>query len=137
MIRFLSLLLLLTLTGCMTTDYVGTTYPSTTRVDLFFDEADIRHSYTVMGELRVEGDNHMFMRSEKMQRKLMEQARKRGADGILFAPVAIRRAGETEQTSGTSHVDEQGREWLSSSTTATAQEIKELRGLLLKYDPVS
>jgi hypothetical protein len=137
MTRALSLALLLLLTGCMTVDYVGTTYPSTTQVDLFFDEADITADYTVMGELRVEGDNHLFMRSEKMQRKLMEQARQRGADGILFAPVAIRMTGETEQTSGTSSVDEKGREWSSSSTTATAQEVKELRGLLLKYRPAA
>ena len=136
MIRALSLSLLL-LTGCMTVDYVGTTYPSTTQVDLFFDEADIEADYTVMGELRVEGDNHLFMRSEKMQRKLMEQARRRGADGILFAPVAIRVTGETEETTGTATVDEKGREWSSSSTTATAQEVKELRGLLLKYRPAS
>lgn len=137
MIRILSVFLLLACTGCMTTDYVGSTYPATTQVDLFFDADDITRSYTVMGELRVEGDNHMFMRSEKMQRKLMEQARKRGADGILLAPVAIRVTGETEHSSGTSSVDKKGREWSSSSSTATAQEVKELRGLLLKYEPRS
>jgi hypothetical protein len=137
MTRALSLALLFLLTGCMTVDYVGTTYPSTTQVDLFFDEADITADYTVMGELRVEGDNHLFLRSEKMQRKLMEQARQRGADGILFAPVAIRVTGETEQTSGTASTDKNGREWSSSSTTATAQEVKELRGLLLKYRPAA
>lgn len=137
MTRLVSLIFLMALTGCITTDYVGNTYPATTRVDLFFDKADIMNAYTVMGELRVEGDNHIFMRSEKLQRKLMEQARKRGADGILLSPVAIRVTGETEQTSGTRHVDERGGEWSSSSTTATAQEVKELRGLLLKYDPVS
>ena len=79
MIRFLPLLLGLLLPGCMTVDYVGSSYPATTQVDLFFDEADIKTDYTVMGELRVEGDNHLFMRSEKMQRKLLEQARERGA----------------------------------------------------------
>ena len=132
MIRLIAVLLLLALTGCMTTDYVGSTYPATTQVDLFFDEADVTRPYTVMGELRVEGDNHLFMRSEKMQRKLIEQARERGADGILVAPVAIRVTGETEHTTGS----DRGDDW-TSSTTATAQEVKELRGLLLKYEPVS
>lgn len=120
------------ITGCMTVDYVGSTYPATTQVDLFFDEADVTHPYTVMGEMRVEGDNHLFMRSEKMQRKLIEKARERGADAILVAPVAIRVTGETEHTTGS----EEGDNW-SSSTTATAQEVKELRGLLIKYKPVS
>jgi hypothetical protein len=133
MIRFLPLLLGLLLPGCMTVDYVGSSYPATTQVDLFFDEADIKTDYTVMGELRVEGDNHLFMRSEKMQRKLLEQARERGADGVLFAPVTLRVTGETEETSGTVHEDERGRTWTSASSTATAQEVKELRGLLLKY----
>ncbi len=132
MTRLSFILLVLALTGCMTTDYVGSTYPATTQVDLFFDEADVTRPYTVMGEMRVEGDNHLFMRSEKMQRKLIEKARERGADGILMAPVSIRVTGETEHTTGS----ENGDNW-SSSTTASAQEVKELRGLLLKYKPVS
>lgn len=132
MIRLPAVLLLLALPGCMTTDYVGSTYPATTQVDLFFDEADIARPYTVMGELRVEGNNHLFMRSEKMQRRLIEKARERGADGMLVAPVSIRVTGETEHTTGS----ERGEDW-SSSTTATAQEVKELRGLLIKYKPAS
>lgn len=119
----------------MTTDYVGVKHAPTTQVDLFFDEADIVRPYTVMGELRVEGDNHFFMRSEKMQRKLVEKAREQGADGVLFAPVSIRVTGETAHTSGTTQVDEKGRAWTSESTTATADEVKELRGLLIKYEP--
>jgi len=45
MIRFLFLLLGLLLPGCMTVDYVGSSYPATTQVDLFFDEADIKIPY--------------------------------------------------------------------------------------------
>lgn len=129
MTRLLAVSLLFVLSGCMSTDYVGVRHAPTTEVGLFFDEADVTRPYTVMGELRVEGDNHLFMRSEKMQRTFVKQARKRGADGVLFAPLAIRVTGETEQTSGST------REWTSASTTATVQEVKELRGLLLKYDP--
>lgn len=134
MTRLLAVLPLLLFSGCMTTDYVGVKHAPTTQVDLFFDEADISRAYTVMGELRVEADNSLFMRSSKMQRTFLKKARERGADGILFAPLAIRVTGESVETSGTTRVDEKGREWSSASTTATAEEVKELRGLLLKYD---
>lgn len=137
MIRLLSVLFVLTLSGCITTDYVGKTYPATRHVDLFFDDADVERPYTVMGEMRVEADNSLFMRSEKMQRKLIKKARERGADGVIFAPVQIRVTGETVHTSGTAHADGKNRDSSSSTTTATADEKKELRGLLIKYEPVS
>jgi hypothetical protein len=50
--------------------------------------------------------------------------------------VAIQVTGETEHTAGTATADDKGREW-ASSTTATAQEVKELRGLLLRYRPAA
>lgn len=135
MTRLIVVFLLVLFSGCMTTDYVGIKHAPTTQVDLFFDQADIDRPYTVMGELRIEGDNHLFMRSEKMQRKFVEKARERGADGVLFSPVTIRVTGETAHTSGTAHVDKKGRGWVSESTTTTADEVKELRGFLIKYDP--
>lgn len=130
--RILPSLVLLALVGCVTTDYVGKTYAPTAQVDLYLSDGDVTRPYEVMGELRVEGDNSLFLKSEKLQKKLLKTAREKGADGVIVGPVAIRQAGATEETTEETRRD-RGRSQSSSSTTVTVQEIKELRGLLIKY----
>ena len=122
-----------TLAGCVSTDYVGKSYAPTAQVDLYFSDADVQKPYEAMGEVRVEVDKNFFVKSEKMQKKLLKLAREKGADGVIVAPMAIRSTGSTETTTGEVKPDKKGAQ-TSSTTTTTAQEVKELRGLLIKYN---
>lgn len=121
-----------TLSGCVSTDYIGKTYAPTSQVDLYFDDADVEKPYEAMGEVRVEADKNFFVKSKKMQEKLLKLAREKGADGVIVAPMAIRSTGSTETTTGAITPDKKGAQ-TNSTTTTTAQEVKELRGLLIKY----
>ena len=124
---------MLALSGCVTTDYVGTSYAPTAQVDLYFSDADVEPPYEVVGEVRVEADKNLFVKSKKMQNKLLKLAREKGADGVIVAPMAIRSTGSTDQTNEETRFDKKGRARTSSTTTTTVQEVKELRGLLIKY----
>jgi hypothetical protein len=128
-------LLPLLLAACVTTDYLGKSYAPTHHVELYYDEADITVPYEVMGEVRAEVDNALFFSSsEKMQRKLIDIAREKGADALLVGRVALRPRGETEYGSEeTTYKKGQGRS--SSTTTTVVDEVKEIRAQLLKYRP--
>ena len=62
--------------------YFGKTYPATENPEMFFREADVTKEFEVMGKLQAEmpADNN----SDKMQRKVMREAAKRGADAVLI-----------------------------------------------------
>ena len=128
----LGLAAMLALAGCVTTDYVGKSYAPTSQVDLYFSDADVEKPYEAMGEVRVEADKNFFVKSKKMQDKLLKLAREKGADGVIVAPMAIRSTGSTETTTGEIKPGRKNAQ-TSSTTTTTAQEVKELRGLLIKY----
>jgi hypothetical protein len=73
------------LTGCVSVDYVGTSYAPTESVDVFYSPDDVRRRYTVMGEVTAELDVLPFVSSgQELQGKLLEEARKRGANGIIL-----------------------------------------------------
>ena len=60
-------------------DYLGNSYTPTSHVDVYFTEDDIIEDYLVMGRATVDGGD-----AEALQEKLIEKARERGADGIIF-----------------------------------------------------
>lgn len=129
----LLLMAALTCAGCVSTDYVGKSFAPTAQVDLYFSDADVEPPYEVMGEVRVEADKNFFVKSEKMQAKLLKLAREKGADGVIVAPMAIRSTGSTETTTSEVKPGKKGTQTGSTTTTTSAQEVKELRGLLIKY----
>ena len=70
-------------------DYLGNSYPPTSRVDVYFSEGDITEDYLVMGHATVDGGD-----AEELQEKLIEKARERGADGIIFEGLDRVKTGE-------------------------------------------
>ena len=70
-------------------DYLGGSYPPTSRVDVYFSEDDITEDYLVMGHATVDGGD-----AEELQEKLIEKARERGADGIIFEGLDRVKTGE-------------------------------------------
>ena len=115
-------LLALTLSACIHSDYIGKSYPATTNVDLFLDEADVREDFEVMGEVTLESDADMdfAISSEDLQEKAMETAREKGADGVILGSLEKKSKGETTNDYGT-----------SSSTTV--KEAMVIKARLIKY----
>ena len=121
-------LMLFLLAGCVSTDYIGTRYPATENVDLFFSEDDIERPYKVFGEVRAEMPK--LGESKRLQKALIKQARAKGADGLVIGSMEVRSTGQTGITNGRVRVED-GK--ISGTTATFMQEVKEVRALLIKY----
>jgi hypothetical protein len=110
--------------------YLGKSYPATKTVDEYFDSNDIEKSYTVMGKAELlQG----FRSLEKAQQKIIELAKQKGADGVLFSIEE-----EIYGTSSSSGVIVNGKKKektsASSKTTTTDMKRKKIRATFVKYD---
>lgn len=92
-------LLLLVLTACGNkVIYYGRTYPATQNVDLYFRESDVSESNEIMGKLTYEVTAKKS--SDKVQAKLTEYVKKKGADAIIFDDIALTNTGSTTGGAG-------------------------------------
>ena len=146
MIKYLAAAsLYLLLAACASTDYVGESYAPTTNVDVFFDAAEIKRSYTTMGTAKTEGSEYMSF--EVIEQQLVQDAMAKGADAILIEGMDTITVGSTTYSSGDSEggpryvVTEKGK--LKNvggdghySAIATTTDIKDkvISARLLKYD---
>ena len=97
-----------------------------------FAESDIPREYEVMGELIAETDDMVFTNGEKMQNKLIEEAKKKGADGIVLSGLARRVTGESgSSTSETKVSNDKVR--TTEHSDSSVKEKKELRARLIKF----
>ena len=124
--------ILLSLTSCVSTDYIGKSYPPTSNVEIFFSENDIKGDYEVMGELTAETDDFVFTNGEKMQNKMVDEAKKKGADGIILTGLERRVTGEETVTSSEAKVKDDKLK-SSTKTETSVKEKKTLRGRLIKF----
>ncbi len=127
-------LLLLACAACTKIDYVGEEYPPTTNVDLYFAEADVERDYKIMG--RVVATAEDYTGTSKMQDKIMEEACKKGADGVVILGLERYQSGESHTYKETTET-ENSKKGSKSTTTATTktdiQEKKEITALFIKY----
>ena len=73
------------LTSCSPTiNYLGQRYTPTNKVDLYFDEADVKQNYSVMGRMNNEAGEFESDDIEEVQEAMIEKAKSVGADAILF-----------------------------------------------------
>jgi hypothetical protein len=77
------------LAGCVTSEYVGRTYPPTSHVDVYFDAKEVPHPFTVMGEVRTQGDE--LFSFDRIQKELVEKAQAEGADGVIILGIGRER----------------------------------------------
>jgi len=126
--------IIISLSSCATTDYVGKTYAPTNNVDLYFDGNEVEVEYEVMGTARTEGMEGMSFNS--IQNQLMKDAMKKGADGIIIDGLDEISRGSTSTTSSTV---ENKRVWNKNKTryvssTHTSEELhKIITAKLIKY----
>ncbi len=132
------------LTGCVTTDYVGKSYTQTTSVDLYFDESEITRPHEIMGSIRSEAPD--LLTFEQMEQELIKKAMAKGADAVLIVNMDTVTVGSTTNSYGkdtgdpTYYLDDNmnlktkgGHDNWSSSSYTTQQKDKVLTGKLIKY----
>ena len=77
----LSLIALIFLFGCVSPiRYIGKTYPPTSNVDTYYSPHDVKKDYEVIGKVSNMGGN-----LQKIQNGIVEEAKKRGADGVIYS----------------------------------------------------
>jgi hypothetical protein len=92
-------LLLLVLTACGNKIiYFGRQYPATPNVDLYFRESDLSEPNEIMGKLTYEVTAKKS--SDKVQAKLTEYVKKKGADAIIFDDISLTNTGSTTGGAG-------------------------------------
>jgi len=130
----LSLVLIIMIIGCTSIDYVGEEYPPTTHVDLFFSMEDVEQDYKVMGQLIATADD--VVSADKMQKKIMEEALKKGADGVVILGLERYQAGSSTSYSE-STTTKDTKKGLKSTTSASSdtsvKEKKEIKATFIKY----
>ena len=123
--------LILFVAACAKIDYIGQSYPPTTRVDLYFSEDDVREDYQVMGHVVAQAPEGIS--TENLQKQLEAKAREKGADGIVIHGFDRIQTGET-----TIHSEEKNRGKKAQSTTAitttSAEEERQIKAIFIKYE---
>ncbi|MEZ4699356.1 MAG: hypothetical protein R2834_03415 [Rhodothermales bacterium] len=66
--------------GCASVNYVGDEYTPTADVDIYYSEAAIARDYDLIGHGLGSG---FWVKNRKIQGKLIEEAKEKGADAIL------------------------------------------------------
>ncbi len=81
-----SILILIIIIGCTANvNYVGKEFEPTTTVDVYFSAAEIEKEYTIIGHAIGSGGD--FVSNDKIQGKLIDEAKSKGADAILITGV--------------------------------------------------
>jgi hypothetical protein len=125
-------MMLVLLSSCSSPfSYFGKTYPATENPEMFFREADVKKEFEVMGKLQAEmpADNN----SDKMQRKVMREAAKRGADAVLIDNFDLTTGGFTSGgVGGGKRGKKGGSVGVSTSSTKVKKNIN-VEATLIKY----
>ena len=65
--------------------YLGDSYSSTSSVQVYYDAKEVKKQYKVMGRMTKE----VTLNTERDKKYMIEEAKKRGADGIIFSDLSI------------------------------------------------
>ena len=121
--------------GCgPTVQYIGRSYSPTTNVDIFFDAKDVKREYEVMG--KIDGRAYPLTDFQKIQDKIVEEGKKRGADGIIISDMQNEVVSSSKNTTTTSTGDQKDNTWSASASTTTSinnQTVKVLKAEFIKY----
>jgi len=80
----LAVLMLFMLAACSPRiKYLGDDYPYKAQLDVFYDEQDVERPYAVMGHMTAEM-NEFLHQLDEVREAMIQQAKERGADGIIF-----------------------------------------------------
>lgn len=119
------------LSGCAKTSYVGKTYSPTLSVDLFMDESGLTRPYEVMGQISIDGET--LVSADKMQEKMMEEAKARGADAVLIEGYEEIYTGSSTSTNASTSTDKKGNQHFHGNSYTSQTKHKILKAKFLKY----
>ncbi|WP_219225309.1 hypothetical protein [Pedobacter antarcticus] len=109
--------------------YFGKTYTPTQNVDEFYALADVTKEYTVMGKTELDKG---FRSLEKTQAKIIELAKQKGADGVIFT-MDEEVVATTSSGSGSVNTKKANKATGFSSSTTTDIKEKKIRATFIKY----
>jgi len=88
LLLFCSIIFLLS--SCSPTiHYLGESYPETEKIDIFYDENDVNQPFKVIG--KIAHDKIVNYELERIKTHMIEKAKARGADGIIFDSFSVDR----------------------------------------------
>lgn len=94
------LLLIFVISSCSPSiQYMGRSYPPTSNVDIYFNAADVKKSYEVMG--KVDGKAWPLSDYSKIQESIVAEAKKKGADGVIITGMKENVIGTSKNTTTT------------------------------------
>jgi hypothetical protein len=109
--------------------YFGKTYPPTQMIDEYFDVADVNKEHTVMGKTELDKG---FRSLEKTQAKIIDLARKKGADGVIFS-MEEEVYGTSTSAGGSITQKKEKKATVSSNSTTMDLKEKKIRATFIKY----
>ncbi len=92
---------LMILVSCASVNYVGKTLEETQKIEVFYSADEIGVDYNVIGHALGLG---LFVNPQKIQKKLVTEARAKGADAILISGIG---KGEVIITTGMAAAENQ------------------------------
>lgn len=110
--------------------YLGKSYPATQIVDEYFDSSDVKKPYTVMGRAQLLKG---FRSMEKAQQKIIQLAKQKGADGVIFS-IEEEIYGTSSSSGATVNGKKKEKVTASSNTTTTNMKQTKIKATFLKYD---
>jgi hypothetical protein len=119
------------ISGCAKSSYVGKSYAPTVNVDLFMDENGLTRPYEVMGQVSIDGES--LVSTDKLQEKMMEEAKARGADAVLIEGYEEIYTGSSTSTNASSSTDKKGNQQYHGNSYTSQTKRKILKAKLLKY----
>ena len=125
----ISLIAMLTFNTTYAQKYFGKTYTPTQNVDEFFEITDVTKEYTVMGKTDLDKG---FRSLEKTQAKIIELAKKKGADAVIFS---MEEEVYATTTSGGGTVNRKKEKKATVSSNSTTMDLKEkkVKATFIKY----
>ena len=110
--------------------YFGKSYSSTQVVDEYYDSANIKKAYTIMGQTEL---TQGFRSLEKCQQKIITLAKKKGADGVIFS-IEEDVYGTSNSNSGSVGTEKKNKTTISSSGSTVNLKQKIVRAVFIKYN---
>lgn len=124
---------LLSFSSCgLKVGYLGSTAAPTENVDVYVDASAIKRPYNIVGKGYIESIANTRYTVRKLQAKAVEQARKNGADAVLFQDYFFQQQGSRFQSTTRTDTTERG-EITSTNSVITPVFTSGRNILFLKY----
>lgn len=95
-LRLLFIMIVSLLTGCISTNFIGDSFPQTDNVQIFFSVREIPNDFTIFGHVVTSTSNSLFISVEDLKIALVEEAKKRGADGVVINGIDVETGTDSE-----------------------------------------